>query len=655
MMDNSIADVSKSFTKYRIKAPATGPTASKTRRLQQAVNEKENSESSVEVTAEDVLKALQQLQRAAKETVGGGGGGGPASNVDLKFLDSNTQNSANMKRRLLSSVTSSGDINAFATQLQQQVKDAVATWQRLDNGAVISNEEVKAYLASRAAGLKQRYGNLKTRFDAAVAASTTAAGKSTKRRLLEENDNNSKSAAAAPAPEMEEDFFNNDSTRSPFGYTTSTVVVLMTPADAEASTAFIDDVLNFLMDTLTASRITPDSSTAYFTPNQDFGVNMPMYRPDESGNYFSSMFDGIPATENEERVEENDAVLKFLMESVTAAAARGPENHGTAMGMEFPSNIPPSKTQQGVVADRRRRQLLGLGSTTASSSSSSDYDQLENNEDDFLDNAYADEESWLWVADDDDDWMSPEASIEEAVLKYADEANESELLDLVVKLVAPVNENGEGISPALLEILLDPNNASVAQLLKELAAGPGGGEISVAKQGSGTERIPPRFAVFGPSVVAGFGQAAAVGAHLPRHIPATQQRDSNNGNGKMVDMVVAPLRGPKPHTERDIPGGMDARWWGVVLGLGGLGLLLVGAAAVAAMKSPESSIQGRGGEDSIHGGGRGGGGAAAAVKGGYEAVPASPQMSASPWENKGQVAKVKASSGTSRKTSNLPA
>ena len=139
-------------------------------------------------------------------------------------------------------------------------------------------------------------------------------------------------------------------------------------------------------------------------------------------------------------------------------------------------------------------------------------------------------------------------------------------------------------------------------------------------------------------------------------MPVTQQRDSNNGNGKMVDMVVAPLRGPKPHTERDIPGGMDARWWGVVLGLGGLGLLLVGAAAVAAMKSPESSLQGRGGEDSIHGGGRGGGGgAAAAVKGGYEAVPASPQMSASPWENKGQVAKVKASSGTSRKTSNLPA
>jgi len=659
MVDQAIDDVETSFSKYRIKAP-TGSAAVNTRRLQQAVNNKETVEgtvnaSSVEILAEDVMKALQQLQRAAAETVGG-----PASSVDIQFSDSDSKTTESMKRRLLASAD--GDIKAFATQLQQQVKEAVATWQRLDNGAVISSDEVRSWLASRAAGLKQRFENLKSRFEAA-ASSTTATGGSTKRRLLQEDAENP--AAAAPAPEGQEQIFDefdysDYSDYFPVEYTTSTVLLLMTPADAEASTAFIDDVLNFLMDTLTASRITSDSSNAFTSQAVDFGI--PMYRGNNGETYFD-LYDP-PAAENaadygEEDIEDNDELLQLLMESVTAAAARGPEQYGTAMAMEFPSEVPSteptSQTEQdltsseavakGLLLDsRRRRQLRGLDSAFS-------YDtELEK---DILDYEYAQEEAWYMIADDDD-WMSPEASIEEAVLQYADEAHESALLDLVVKLVAPVDENGEGISPVLLQMLLDPANASVAQLLKELASGPAGGEMNVARQSdSGIDAvvIPPRFAVFGPSVVAGFGQAAAVGAHLPRSFPQTQQQDSNYNGGKMVDMVVSPLRGPKPHTERDLPSGMDARWWGVVLGLGGLGLLVVGAAAVAAMK-PVASV--RGGEDSIHGGGRGG---TIKKKGGYESVPASPRMhkSTSPWENKGQVAKVKSSSEAPRKTSNLPA
>ncbi|KAL4539613.1 hypothetical protein Ndes2437B_g02023 [Nannochloris sp. 'desiccata'] len=652
MFDQAITDVGKSFSKYRIKPPA-GSTAANTRRLQQAVNDKENvvggtlNASSVDVTAEDVIKALQQLERAA------GIVGGPASSVDLQFSGGDSKPTASMKRRLLASAD--GDINAFSTQLQQQVKEAVATWQRLDHGAVISSDEVKTWLASRAAGLKQRFEDLKTRFEAA-ANSEIVSGGSTKRHLLEKSTKNP--AAAAPAAETDEEIFDDydfsdNSNRSPVAYSTSTVLLLMTPADAEASTAFIDDVLNFLMDTLTSSRVTPDGSSA-FSP-QAFDLAIPMYRANEDEAYFN-MYDP-PAAENAADYggDENDELLQLLMESVTAAAARGPEQYGTAMAMEFPSGIPTteptSKRQQDLTIDeavakglllnrRRRRQLLGLDSAFAYDAELAE---------DFLDSEYAQEEAWYMISGDDD-WMSPEASIEEAVLQYADEANESELLDLVVKLVAPIDDHGEGISPVLLEMLLDPANASVAQLLKELASGPAGGEINVAKQSGIDAAIPPRFAVFGPSVVAGFGQAAAVGAHLPRPLPQIQQRDSNNNGGKMVDMVVAPLRGPKPHTERDMPSGMDARWWGVVLGLGGLGLLIVGAAAVAAMKPAAADV--RDGEDSIQGGGRGG---TMGRKGGYETVPASPQMSTSPWENKGQVAKAKASSGASRKTSNLPA
>jgi len=640
-MDQALSNFGKSLSKYRIKAPG-GSTAVNSRRLQQALNNKEGGTAS---SAEDVVKALRQLQTVPAETVGG-----PASSVNLQVFDTNSKITETMKRKLLASTD--GDINAFAKQLQQRVEEAVATWQRLDNGAVISSDEVRTWLASRAAGLKQRFENLKARFEAA-SGSTTATEGSTKRHLLQENTGN---PDAAPAPEVEEQTFDefdysDYSDDSPVAYTTSTVVLLMTPADAEASTAFIDDVLNFLVDTITTSQIIPDDSSAFTSQASDFGI--PMYRGNEDETYFN-IYES-PAAENaaDYKEEENDELLQLLMESVTAAAARGPEQYGTAMAMEFPGGIPATEptpqTEQDLTIDeavakgllldrRRRRKLQGLDSAFA-------YDpELEK---DFLDYEYEQEEAW-YMSTDDDDWMSPEASIEEAILQYADEANESDLLDLVVKLVAPIDENGEGVSPALLDMLLDPANASVAQLLKELASGPAGEEMKIAKQSGLDAVIPPRFAIFGPSVVAGFGQAAAVGAQLPR--PQTQQWDGNYNGGKMVDMVVNPLRAPKPHTERDMPSGMDARWWGVVFGLGGLGLLVVGAAAVAAMKPAASDV--RGGEDSIHGGGRGG---TSGGKGGYEAVAASPQKSTSPWENKGQVAKVQASSGASRKTSNLPA
>lgn len=428
-------------------------------------------------------------------------------------VSSSPTEAASARRRMLSTTTP--DISTIAVQLQKRAADAAATFKELRNGAIVAREQAQKELAARAAGLKSRYDSLQARIQAAF--------QNSQRRLLQEDD------ASA-----DEGGFSPRSGERPAGGTT--MIIVMQPADTAASMNFIEDVLGFLMDTVRSSVVPPEY-------NEEDDASW------ADGEYFEfepAAEDAWGEEPSEEPYFEDASEIDF-------------ENDGSEE-----------------LLDRSRRRMLSstlnAASQDANKADSSVTKGLDYEYD--FDAAYAGEDEWLW-ATGDEDWMSSEASLEEAVLRYADEANESELLDLVVRLVAPTQEGG--ISPALMHILADPQGSSVAQLLKELAAGPAGSELSVAKYGAEM----PRFTVFGPSVQSGFGLAAAVGAHVSRPELAGQD---GSGNDKRVDMVVGPLRGPKPHRDRDVPSGMDARWLGMVLGLGGLGLLLTGA-ALAAMRT----------------------------------------------------------------------
>lgn len=105
----------------------------------------------------------------------------------------------------------------------------------------------------------------------------------------------------------------------------------------------------------------------------------------------------------------------------------------------------------------------------------------------------------------------------------------------------------------------------MADLLDLLAANPGDNEIHV--EASRVEL--PRFAVFGPGARAE-GDTADTTSALEKPVAVK----------KFSDSFLVPLsnaaKAPSRHEEAAAPGGMDARWWGVALSLGILGLLLVG-------------------------------------------------------------------------------
>ena len=520
-IQNSISNMMESamqkrdFSQFRIQ-PFQLNAAAIGRQLRQ-IDEKpqKQQEVLVEVTAADLVAALDKIMSAAA-TIG-------CPKGTLEVSSSHTE-LASSKRRLLT--TTQSDISTIAAQLQKQAADAAATFKEYRNGAIVAREQAQKELAARATGLRTRYEALKARIEA-------ASQNSSHRRLLQEDD----------VIGDEDGSFQGPPHSRPKAAGGTTMIIVMQPADSAASMNFIEDVLGFLMDIVRASVVPGE----YSSEEEDAWAD---------GEYF----------EFEPAVEDVDA---WEEDSTYPAEEAYPENSAS----DLSNNEPSSEDGSDELLDRRRRMLSSNLNTKANTAQGSgtgekvaDYEYDE-------DAAYAEEDEWLW-ATGDEDWMSSEASLEEAVLRYADEANESEILDLVVRLVSPTQEGG--ISPALMHILADPQGSSVAQLLKELAAGPAGSELSVAKY----DAEMPRFAVFGPSVQYGFSQAAAVGAHVSRPHPAGQDA---NGNPKVVDMMVGPLRGPKPHTDRDLPSGMDARWWGVVLGLGGLGLLLVGA-ALAAMR-----------------------------------------------------------------------
>jgi hypothetical protein len=108
-----------------------------------------------------------------------------------------------------------------------------------------------------------------------------------------------------------------------------------------------------------------------------------------------------------------------------------------------------------------------------------------------------------------------------------------------------------------------------------LAAEPNGGELRVES------KQLPRFSLFGSSALtraphasADDGAAAAAAAAADRE-------------HRKVDVILVPLsaaaKGPARHEGAPNPTGFDARWWGVALSLGALGLLMVGA-SLAALK-----------------------------------------------------------------------
>lgn len=405
----------------------------------------------------------------------------------------------------------------------------------LRDGAAIEALPAQKGLVALAAGLKRRFANL------------TAPAPSQRRRRLQTAD--ADAYAYAPAAEDAEggDWYYAAYGDSPFfePQQASTVVIVMQPAGPAASLSFINDALAFVMDAMSAATLAPAPTWA--GPPRELG-----FWTDEEYMYF-----GPP---------RGAAAAGASMWSPTAEGEGARDVYSLALD--------PSAPPQFRATSRRR--VLSAGGDASDAAVPLEYDDAYGV---YGYASYGDDEAWLWSTDDGD-WAGAEASLEEAVLRYADEAPDQQLLDLVVRLVAPTEG---GISPALMQILSDPQGASVAQLLREVAAGRAGSQLLVEKQGP-APHATPRFAIFGPSVLSGFSQAAAVGAQLARPDAAAAAAVGGGTGARVVDMVVAPLRGPKRHTGADVPTGIDARWWGVVLSLGGLGLCLVGM-ALATMRS----------------------------------------------------------------------
>ena len=515
------------------------------RRLRQAAVENDDTAAakkgaSKPTVVADLIGAMESLAAAGPLLEG------PGSSVKLP-LPADTIDAASARRLL--STPEDDDFNSIATQLQRQVGEAVASLKSL--GSKGGGAIVPAQLTARAAGLKERYNSLKTSIE-------TASTKAQRRLLQEDGDDGGDSFSSDEAEQLENPPYSHSQ-----GSPTKTMIIVMQTEDIAASTAFIHDILGFLSESIHSAMMPPPAALqrnrrSMDAPEEGEYLADELEEEDASSGYYYEVEMVDYAAQDENNEDESSRRRRLLSSPSLQSSASSSSSSSSAV---TPPQKPASSSSSAVTPQK-----------PASSSSSSDSFSYDYEYD--LDAVYAEEDAWMWAAGDED-WMSSEASVEEAVLRYVDEANETELIDLVVRLAAPLEEGG--ISPALLQILSDPQGRSVADLLKELAASPAGSELNVANRGSEV----PRFAIFGPSAMTGFNKAAAVGAHKAR-----PQQDARDGSGKVVEMVVTPLRGPRAHTDRDSPnGGMDARWWGVTLGLGSLCLFLIGASAVAALQT----------------------------------------------------------------------
>ena len=566
---------SLNFTDYRI--PASHAAARNLRRLLHDDDGGDDNGNSGSTNAQRIFAALDQLRSGVGAAIGG-----PAKDVTYYETDvylskssSDTTSAATTQRRRLSSSGSStggGDVSLLAADLHRRVQQALTDLYKLNKnggGAVISSDQVKTQLSARALGLKQQYDVLKFRLQNAARATQ-------KRRLLSVDDDKD-------TEDTDGEFYYEDEEReeheqgdeeeqlntSPPRSSAATMIIIVQPTDTASSLSFMDDVIGFLFDTLHTTVRGGD-----------------VREGDEED----------PMTwwwgkQEDEAVEENGIEPGDGGSSISTSARRRRRHMLSADG-----------------AEQQEHSSL-LINNDAYGGTYEQYDE------DALDN------QWLWgmpetnalpqgeeEEDDEDDWLTSETAIfEEAVLRYADEANENDLIDLVVRLAAPSSQNEDGnssggISLALLQILADPQAATVAELLKEMSSQAPGSEISVTRR---QEYKIPRFAIFGPAVTSGFHQSSAVKAQIPR---ASQSLSGGASSNRViqskVDVVVGPLRGPTFHprqggdVESAFPSrGVDARWWGVVLGVGALGLLFV-ASGLAAIRSSSSSDFS---DDSVHG------------------------------------------------------
>jgi len=324
---------------------------------------------------------------------------------------------------------------------------------------------------------------------------------------------------------------------------TNTVIVMLPPANSSASTAMVGDMLDLVRE-LVQSAFVP-------LPAMPF---KPTFLPGlDSSNDYSNV-EGIfgPASEAE---DDNDLSLDVDFAAPTME--------------EF--------------ATHRRRALLSHSENSAKPQyfAAGDYDY-------DIDAAYAEDDAWLWEIEEQDvppaGLLDNRSKLEEALLGF--QSGPEGILELVVSMNAPVEEGG--IPPALLHLLADPYESSLAELL-ELLSSPGyGGATMRIDPNTAIDAKVPRFAVFGPaSVNADSDYIASSASSAMGAMTARERLKKERMDTRISDLIVVPLgsaaKAPIPHSHTDSPTGMDARWWGVVLSLGALGLLLVGV-SLAALK-----------------------------------------------------------------------
>lgn len=340
----------------------------------------------------------------------------------------------------------------------------------------------------------------------------------------------------------------------------NTIVVLMAPDSSSNSSDVLRDMLDLV------SQIVNEA----FVPMAPPAVSPAAYRQRQvaleagGGEVEADCYGLTP---------EEEAALLLTSSDDDKDAFNDP-----AAGEEY-DDLP---ADSALTIQRRRRRMLSQQQLRPVS----EFSTLKESEAEYdIDAAYAEDDAWVWQAEEADELSSSaltHGSLDQALFGYAvgSKGSDAGIMELVVSLTAPVEDGG--IPPALLHLLADPESSSVAELLDLIASQPSLGTITIqsdtSTQGS-THQEMPRFAVFGSSAVTPAEHAAAGSAKVASAVPEQSARVS--------DMIVAPLSGaakaPTPHTANDAPSGMDARWWGVALSLGAVGLLLVGV-SIATMK-----------------------------------------------------------------------
>lgn len=240
------------------------------------------------------------------------------------------------------------------------------------------------------------------------------------------------------------------------------------------------------------------------------------------------------------------------------------------------NSIPDDDDDFIASSDTYRKGRHMLAHTTAA-----DYDYQFEDMYYYDDDTEDDNESWLLMGENTE-------MFERAIIGYHDISRNGStsingddvITDLVVSLMAPVEDGG--IPLTLLQVLTNPSNTTIADLLQTLSTSPGSIHLEASTSSSSDDTSKsnlPRFAVFGSSTLpSGMHAAGAL---------AQDSHKAREGRNTMTDLILQPLssavKGPTVHDDdaAGVSGTMDARWWGVVLSLGFLGFLLVITALTA--------------------------------------------------------------------------